>query len=38
MNAPVDNRRKVRNSAIVLGCFVVALYLGFIIWSISKAG
>jgi hypothetical protein len=38
MNLPVDTRRKVRNSAIVLGCFVTALYLGFIIWSVIKAG
>ena len=38
MSVPVDNRRKVRSSAIVLGCFVLALYLGFIIWSVHKAG
>lgn len=38
MNAPVENRRKVRSSALMLGAFVVALYLGFIVWSITKAG
>ena len=38
MSLPENNRRKVRNSAIVLGCFAAALYLGFIIWSVHKAG
>jgi hypothetical protein len=33
-----DNRRRVRNSALVLGCFAIALYVGFIIWSVSRAG
>jgi hypothetical protein len=38
MNAPVDNRRKVRSSAILLGCFAVAVYLGFIVWSVTRHG
>ena len=38
MNAPVDNRRKARSMAIVLGCFAVALYIAFIAWSVHKAG
>ena len=38
MNVPVDNRRKARSTAIALGCFAIALYVGFIIWSVSKAG
>ena len=38
MSEQTDNRRKVRNSAILLGCFVVALYVGFIVWSVHKAG
>jgi hypothetical protein len=38
MNEQTDNRRKVRNAAIALGCFAVALYLGFIVWSVHKAG
>ena len=38
MNDQTDNRRRVRNSALALGCFAIALYVGFIIWSVSKAG
>jgi len=38
MNGQTDNRRKLRSSAIALGCFALALYLGFIIWSVHKAG
>ena len=33
-----DNRRKAaRSSAFWLGGFVLALYVGYIIWSIHKA-
>jgi hypothetical protein len=35
MTTPADSRRKVRNSAIWLGCFAFAVYLGFIIWSVA---
>ena len=38
MDVQADNRRKARNSAIVLGCFVLAMYIGYIAWSIHKAG
>ena len=38
MNAPADNRRKARSMAIALGCFALALYIGFIVWSVHKAG
>jgi hypothetical protein len=37
MSDPTDTRRRVRKSAIALGCFAIALYVGFIIWSVSKA-
>jgi hypothetical protein len=33
---PADNRRKLRNSALLLGAFAFAVYAGFIIWSITK--
>lgn len=36
MSAPVDNSRKVRNSAVLLGCLAFAVYLGFIAWSLLK--
>lgn len=38
MNDQTDNRRKAaRNSAFWLGGFVIALYAGYIVWSIHKA-
>ncbi|MEY4763156.1 MAG: hypothetical protein RLZZ200_3012 [Pseudomonadota bacterium] len=38
MNDPTDNSRKAaRRSALWLGGFVIALYAGYIIWSIHKA-
>ena len=33
---PAGNRRKLRNSALLLGAFAFAVYAGFIIWSITK--
>ncbi len=36
MSQPADNRSKVRSSAIMLGCFAVAVYLGFIVWSVTQ--
>jgi hypothetical protein len=36
MTTPADSRRKVRNSAIGLGCFAFAVYIGFIIWSVTR--
>ena len=38
MNAPVEHSRKVRNSALMLGVFAFAVYLGFIAWSVLKQG
>ena len=38
MSAPVDNSRKLRNSALMLGVFAFAVYLGFIAWSVLKQG
>ncbi|MEN9705961.1 MAG: hypothetical protein RLZZ393_1840 [Pseudomonadota bacterium] len=38
MDVQAENRRKARNSAIALGCFVLAMYVGYIVWSIHKAG
>lgn len=38
MSAPADNSRKVRNSALLLGVFAFAVYLGFICWSMLKQG
>lgn len=38
MDEQANNRRKARSSAIMLGCFVIALYVGYILWSIHKAG
>ncbi len=38
MNQPADNRSKVRSSAILLGCFALAVYLGFIVWSVTQHG
>jgi hypothetical protein len=38
MDVQAENRRKkARNSAIALGCFVLAMYVGYIAWSIHKA-
>jgi hypothetical protein len=31
-----DSRRKARNSAIVLGCVAVALYVAFIVFSVTR--
>lgn len=31
-----DSRRKARNSAIVLGCVAVALYVAFIVFSVTQ--
>ena len=36
MSAPADTRRKVRTSAILLGCFAFAVYIGFIVWSVTR--
>ncbi|MFM1886381.1 MAG: hypothetical protein RL026_1538 [Pseudomonadota bacterium] len=33
-----DKRRKARNSAIVLGCVALALYVAFIVASVSRGG
>ena len=36
MSRPADNSRKVRNSTVMLGCLALAVYLGFIAWSVLK--